>query len=586
MSKWMLHTKKADFAGLGAALSVDQVVARIMVNRGLTSPEEMAEYLNPSLDRLPDPHLFADMDLACEILAEAIDAQVLIRVIGDYDVDGIMSTYILTEAIAECGGLVDYAIPRRIEDGYGVNPDMVERAYEDGVELIITCDNGIAAREAVERANELGISFVVTDHHEVPFDMVDGQKKYILPPAAAVVDPKRVDCGYPFKGICGAQVAWKLAYVLYEVMGLEPGRADRFMEFASIACVCDVMELKGENRALVYCGLKALEHTKNQGLHALLARTELAGKKVSCYHLGFVVGPCLNASGRLDTASRAIELLKQEDEAKALAAAGELVELNNQRKAMTQEGIDKANEIIANEGMENDRVLIVYIPDLHESLAGIVAGRIKEQYYRPTIVITDSEDGAKGSGRSIPAYNMFEELSAVKDIFTKFGGHPMAAGISLDRDRVAELRQRLNDNCRLSQEDLTETIYIDVPMPLSYITEELVEQLGRLEPFGNGNSKPLFALKGIPVLSATTMGRDNQYMRLKLKMENGGTMTGLLFRGKDQLEELIVGKYGQAAWEGLFSGNASGVTLDIIYQPGVNEFRDSKTLQITIENFK
>ncbi len=586
MSKWILLNKKADFKALAAQLDVDQVTVRLMVNRGLETYEEMEEYLHPTLDNFPDPHLFADMDKACNLLKTAIEAGTKIRVVGDYDVDGIMSTYILTNSIRRAEGDVDYAVPHRMIDGYGINPDMVQQAYDDGIRFIITCDNGIAASDAVDLAKSLGMTFVVTDHHEVPFIEDDGDRIQQLPKADAVVDPKRDDCQYPFKGICGAQVAWKVAEVLYQLMGIPAGEAECFLQFAAIATVCDVMELKGENRATVYHGMKAIESTTNIGLNALLARTELKGKAINCYHLGFVIGPCLNASGRLDTASRAIELLMETDSAKALAAANELVELNTQRKAMTQNGIDTAIDLIENSDINKDRVLVLYLPDLHESLAGIVAGRIRERYNKPVLVITDAEDGAKGSGRSIPAYNMFEELTAVKDVFTKFGGHPMAAGVSLEKNRIDELRQRLNANCTLTDDDMQEIIKIDCPMPLSYISEGLVDELDLLAPFGTGNSKPLFALKDVGLNRLSYMGKAGQYLRLNLQTENGGNMTGLMFRGVEEFENNIIEKYDEETWQNLFSGKADGTVIDIIYEPSINEYRGTRSLQVIIENFK
>ena len=588
MSKWILQRKSADYATLSSKLNVDPVIVRLMVNRGLSTYEEMEEYLHPTLNNLPDPHLFADMDLACELLMEAIDEGIKIRVVGDYDVDGIMSTYILTTALREAGADVDYAVPHRMVDGYGINPDMVQRAFDEGIRFIITCDNGIAASPAIDLAKELGMTFVVTDHHEVPFDVAaDGVTKIQqIPHADAVVDPKRDDCNYPFKGICGAQVAWKLVDVLYEFLGIEKEKADAFLQFASIATVCDVMELKGENRATVYHGIKAIENTDNIGLNALLARNELKGKPLSCYHLGFVIGPCLNASGRLDTAGRAIELLMETDNAKALAMANELVELNGQRKTMTQTGIDKAKEQIESTSLINDRVLVIYIPELHESLAGIVAGRIRETYNKPVLVITDAEEGAKGSGRSIPAYNMFEELTAVKDVFTKFGGHPMAAGVSLPTEKIDELRERLNQNCTLTEDDMQEIIKIDCDMPLSYITDKLIDSIDMLAPFGTGNSKPLFALKNIPIQKMAYMGKEGQYLRMSLQTENGGNMTGLMFRGVEDFEQAIIDKYGETAWQGLFSGSNSNVAMDIVYEPTVNEFRGNRSVQIIVENFK
>ncbi|SFI12759.1 single-stranded-DNA-specific exonuclease [Pseudobutyrivibrio sp. OR37] len=588
MSKWILQRKAADYATLSGKLKVDPVIVRLMVNRGLTTYEEMEEYLHPTLNNLPDPHLFADMDEACELLMEAIDEGQKIRVVGDYDVDGIMSTYILTTALREVGADVDYAVPNRMIDGYGINPEMVQAAYDEGVSFIITCDNGIAAAPAINLAKELGMTFVVTDHHEVPFELAeDGITKIqMLPNADAVVDPKRDDCNYPFKGICGAQVAWKLVDVLYEFLGIEKEKADAFLQFASIATVCDVMELKGENRATVYHGIKAIERTDNIGLNALLARNELKDKPLSCYHLGFIIGPCLNASGRLDTAGRAIELLMETDNAKALAMANELVELNAERKAMTQTGIDKAKDQIENSSLKNDKVLVIYIPELHESLAGIVAGRIRENYCKPVLVITDAEDGAKGSGRSIPAYNMFEELTAVKDVFTKFGGHPMAAGVSLPKEKIDELRTRLNQNCTLTEDDMQEIIKIDCDMPLAYITEGLIDSIDLLAPFGTGNNKPLFALKNVPILKMAYMGKDGQYLRITVETENGGSMTALMFRGVEEFEKAVSNKYGQSAWQGLFSGSGQSVSMDIIYEPSINEFRGNRSVQIIIENFK
>lgn len=588
MSKWILQRKAADYATLSAKLKVDPVIVRLMVNRGLRTYEEMEEYLHPTLNNLPDPHLFADMDEACELLMEAIDEGTKIRVVGDYDVDGIMSTYILTTALREAGADVDYAVPHRMVDGYGINPEMVQTAFDEGIRFIITCDNGIAAAPAIDLAKELGMTFVVTDHHEVPFELAaDGVTKIQqIPHADAVVDPKRDDCNYPFKGICGAQVAWKLVDVLYEFLGIEKEKADAFLQFASIATVCDVMELKGENRSTVYHGIKAIENTDNIGLNALLARNELKGKPLSCYHLGFIIGPCLNASGRLDTASRAIELLMETDEAKALAMANELVELNGQRKTMTQTGIDRAKEQIESSDLKNDRVLVIYIPELHESLAGIVAGRIRETYNKPVLVITDAEEGAKGSGRSIPAYNMFEELTAVKDVFTKFGGHPMAAGVSLEKEKIDELRRRLNENCTLTEDDMQEIIKIDCDMPLSYITEGLIDSIDLLAPFGTGNSKPLFALKNIPVQKMAYMGKEGQYLRMSLETEKGETMTALMFRGVEDFERSVEEKYGEASWQGLFSGKSNGVTMDIVYEPSINEFRGNRSVQIIIENFK
>lgn len=586
MSKWIMHAKKADFKGLGEALGVDQVVARIMVNRGLDTEEKMRRYLEPTLSELPDPHLFKDMDKACDLLADAINSGKKIRIIGDYDVDGIMSTYILHQLIKDCGGAVDFAIPHRIEDGYGVNPDMVDVAYNAGIEMIITCDNGIAAGPAVERAIDYGMTFVVTDHHEVPFDVDEsGQKNYRLPNAHAVVDPKRQDCQYPFSGICGAQVAWKLAYVLYEKMGFEAEKADKFIQFAAFACVCDVMELVGENRDLVYWGLKKMERTDNPGLKALIARQNLSGQALTNFHIGFVLGPCLNASGRLDTARRSIELLEEEDFDKCISIADELVTLNTQRKELTLAGFEKAKKLVEEQKMDEQNVLVVYMPELHESLAGIVAGRLKELYHKPTIVLTDCEQGVKGSGRSIESYDMFAELSKVKELFTKFGGHPMAAGLSLEKDNVEALRSRLNELCVLTEDDLQEIVKIDVPMPIEYVSEDLIEQLNLLEPFGNGNPKPVFAQKDVPVSKISYMGKDNKFMRISFLMTNGRSMTGVLFSGVDELKSLIEEKYGAASFERALDGRGN-FKLDIVYYPQINNFRGRQYLQVVVDKYK
>ncbi|MCF0186719.1 MAG: single-stranded-DNA-specific exonuclease RecJ, partial [Bacteroidaceae bacterium] len=432
MSRWVVRSKRADFEQIAKELEVDKVVARILVNRGLETLEDMKLFLKPDLKaQQADPRLFSGMERAVGLLLEAISEGRKIRVIGDYDVDGIMSTYILYTAIKDCGGTVDYAIPRRIEDGYGVNPEMVKSAYEAGVEFIITCDNGIAATEAVEAAKELNMTVVVTDHHDIPFESNGDEKVYKLPKADAIVNPKLPGDAYPFKGICGAQVAMKLATVLYEECGVDQDKSEELVPFAAMACVCDIMELKGENRALVTEGLKAMSNTCHTGLKALITTTELGGRQITTHDLGFVLGPCLNATGRLDSAARALELLLESKQDKALGIAEELVELNEQRKDMTLKGFETAVKTVEDEGLASDTVLVLFLPKLHESLAGIVAGRIKERYYRPTIVLTRSENGVKGSARSIEEYNMYEKLTEVKDIFSKYGGHPMAAGMSL-----------------------------------------------------------------------------------------------------------------------------------------------------------
>ncbi len=585
MSVWMLNRRGADFKGLAAKLGVDPVLVMLMVNRGITSLEDMEHFLHPTLN-FPDPHLLADVDLACELLMYAIDEGTHIRVIGDYDVDGIMSTYILVTAIEDCGGLVDYSLPHRVEDGYGINPAMVEKAAAEGVGLIITCDNGIAATPAIARARELGISLIVTDHHEIPFTMEGLEKIYHLPEADAVVDPKREDCPYPFKEICGAQVAMKVASCLYEMMGQEPSLADKFYVYAAMACICDVMELRGENRDLVYHGLMALPQVKNIGMQALIEACDLKDKKISAYTVGFVLGPCFNATGRLESAELSVELLREIDIEKAKFLASQLVELNEARKAQTELGIKEACDMVEKGDLKNDRVLVVYLPDVNESVAGIVAGRLKEKYYRPVLVITNSKEGAKGSGRSIEAYNMFEELSAVKDIFTKFGGHPMAAGISLPVERIDELRQRLNEGCSLSQDDLQEKILIDIQLPLQYLSVALIESFGLLEPFGTGNKKPVFALKDLVIKRAFRIGKEKQYLRLDILTEGGGNITGLVFNRAADFETALSDRYGKLAFDALLKGSSAGLKVDIIYDAQINEYNGNESVQIIINDFK
>ena len=587
MSRWVVRSKRADFDLIAKELGVDKVVARILVNRGLESLEDMKLFLKPSLQQQQcDPRLLEDMDKAVLLLKTAISEGKKIRVIGDYDVDGIMSTYILFTAIKNCGGTVDYAIPRRIEDGYGVNPDMVRAAHEAGVDFIITCDNGIAATEAVEAAKEMGMTVVVTDHHDIPFELLGEEKVYIYPVADAIVNPKREGDAYPFKGICGAQVALKLVSVLYEECDFDKAKEQELVPFAAMACVCDIMELKGENRALVTEGLEAMADTCHPGLRALITATELRDKQITTHQLGFVLGPCLNATGRLDSAARALDLLLENDYNKALSIAFELVELNNQRKDMTVSGFEEALKSVEEEGVLNDTVLVVYLPDLHESLAGIVAGRIKERFYKPTIVLTGCEEGVKGSGRSIEGYNMYEELTAVKDIFSKYGGHPMAAGMSLPECRVDELRRRLNEKVSLSQEQLQETIRIDMAMPLDYISFELIEELERLGPFGNGNPKPVFALKDARISNISAMGREGKYLKLSVLTEQGRTMPGVIFSGTDAFMEAIDNRHGVGTFESMKKRQLSEIVMDLVYTPKINEYRGTKSLQIVVDNSK
>ena len=585
MEKWMVYAKRADFNALAKKFGIDPVVARILVNRELRDEEEIRRFLSPGLEDLGDERLLKGMDQAVALLDRAIGNGAKIRIIGDYDVDGIMSTYILKTALTRCGGKVDYAIPDRVEDGYGMNASMVRRAAADGRQVLLTCDNGIAAAEEVKLAKELGMTVIVTDHHEIPFDEQDGEKQYRLPEADAVVNPRQPGCPYPWKNICGAMVAWKLVLALYASLAVPREEAMEFLEFAAFATVGDVMELRGENRSVVSLGLKRLQRTKNLGMATLINRCQLADKPLSAYHIGFVLGPCFNASGRLDTAVRGIELLEERDPAKAAALAQELQTLNEERKIMTETGVEEAVSWIEEEHAREDSVLVIYLPDLHESLAGIVAGRIRERYYRPTLVLTDAREGVKGSGRSIPEYSMYEKLSQCSDLLTRFGGHPMAAGFSLEREKIPEFRRKLNELADLSREDLTEKIMIDVPMPLSYLRPDLIRQLELLEPFGNGNEKPVFAQKGVTVRRAFYIGKQKQYLKFVLETEEGCRIDGLYFGDSAAFAGDMCAWFGRETWEAALEGCADGLCLSLTYYPQINSFRGQEQMQVVITGY-
>ncbi len=581
--KWVVAAKKADFDAIASKFNIDKVVARILRNRELISDEEIGRFLNGTLADLRDGSLMKDMDKALFILSEAIREEKRIRIIGDYDVDGITAAFILKRGLSALGAKTDAVIPHRVTDGYGLNERLIREASEDGIDLILTCDNGIAASEQCELAYELGLKVVITDHHEVPYEEEDGIRKYILPKAEAVVDPKREDCPYPFPGICGAFIAYKLVgELLKSEFGrtrIDQGEAEdlmrELMAFAALATVCDVMELMDENRILVKYGLREMERTENTGLAALIAVNDLSGKELSCYTAGFVIGPCLNATGRLDSAGRALELFDERDRGKALAIATELRELNEARKKMTEDGAKEAIRQAEEGELSGDRVLVIFLPDVHESIAGIIAGRVKERCNRPCIVTTTSGDGVKGSGRSIEGYDMFEELTKVKDLFTKFGGHKMAAGLSLaSEEDVYELRRRLNDNCTLTEEDLVKKIRIDVPMPLSYLSMHLTEQLSILEPFGTGNPKPVFADKEVTILSHERVGKTRSVGRLRIRNREGKRFTAVYFGDQDALADDLSGYRGKE------------IRADIIYYPLINEYRGERSLEIRIDGYR
>lgn len=565
-SVWMLQTKKADFTAVAERFHISPVTARIIRNRDVIEENDIERYLHGTVRDLYNPHLLKDMDRAAALIMEKIAAGMNIRIVGDYDIDGVCSTYLLYRGISRCGGKVSFQIPERIRDGYGINESIIEKAKADGVDTIVTCDNGIAALEQIRLAKELGMTVIVTDHHEV-VRSDDGAQ--ILPDADAVVNPKQEGCEYPFKEICGGVVAYKLVQVLYEMAGVSRDEWAGMLEFAAIATVGDVMKLRDENRIIVKWGLKQMQNSRSLGLKALVEACGLDISALTAYHIGFVIGPCLNASGRLQTAKLALELLLCEDEMAAAEMAAELKILNEERKTMTQDGVEEA--LIQVESLyADDSVLVVFLPECHESLAGIIAGRVREAWSRPTFVLTRGEDGVKGSGRSIEAYHMYEALCGVQDLLSKFGGHPMAAGFSLREEDVEEFRRRLNRQADLKPEDFIAKVWIDVAMPLEYISENLVNELKVLEPFGQGNEKPQFAQKNLSIRSSRVLGKNRNAVKLALVTENGLAMDGMLFTEGDRFMEELEGNR----------------RIDVIYYPDINEYNGNRTLQIVIRDYK
>lgn len=566
--------KKADFNGIAEKYQISPIIARLMRNRDVIGDEAIDFYLNGTVEDLYDGLLMKDMDRAVDILKEKIEEGKKIRVIGDYDIDGVNATYILQQGLAGLGADVDTDIPDRIKDGYGLNQMLIDRALEDDVDTIITCDNGIAAMNEIAYGKENGVTIVVTDHHEVPYLEENGEKKYLLPPADAVVDPHRADCGYPFKGLCGAAVAYKLVEVLYRVSGKSEQEVehlqDSLMENVAIATIGDVMELVGENRVFVKKGLELLKTTKNEGLHALMQCTGVDTANLNTYHIGFVIGPCINAGGRLDTAKRALELLNASNRREAVTLAADLKELNDSRKEMTEEGVEEAVRQIESSSWKDDQVLVVYLPECHESIAGIIAGRIKERYYRPTFVLTRGETGVKGSGRSIEAYDMFAEMSRCRELFTKFGGHKLAAGLSLEEENVEAFRKRINELADLTEEDLQMKVSIDMRLPFPYINEELIHELKILEPFGKGNGKPLFAESKLRVIQPRIFGKNRNVLKCRLEDQQGNQMEAVYFGEVEDCLQQMEKKQ----------------IMSFTYYPTVNEYMGKRTIQLTIVNYQ
>ncbi|MDD7372000.1 MAG: single-stranded-DNA-specific exonuclease RecJ [Firmicutes bacterium] len=570
MEKWVVSAKRGDFYAISQKFGVDPVIARLIRNRDQITDEEIEQYLYGTMEKLHSWKQMKGMEDALKMIEQKIREKKKIRIIGDYDIDGVCSTYILLTGLRKAGANADIDIPDRMKDGYGISRELIDRAREAKIDTIITCDNGISAIEQIAYAKRLGMTVIVTDHHEIPYEeQQDGTIRTILPDADIIVNPKQPGCPYPFKGICGAMVAYKLICGLFERAGFSSHAHEELIEFAAIATVGDVMDLADENRILVKEGLRRITNTSNKGLKALILVNNLEGKPISAYHIGFVLGPCINASGRLSTAKRALELLMAEDEKKAAELAVDLKALNESRKEMTAKGVEEAVQMIETSHMDSDRVLVIYLPKCHESLAGIIAGRIRERYAKPVFVLTKGEEGVKGSGRSIEAYHMFKELVKCKALLSKFGGHPMAAGLSLPEENVDAFRKLLNDNCALTEEEMAEKVRIDVPMPISYVNMPLIRQLNLLEPFGKGNTKPLFAQKNIKITGCRVFGKNRNVVKMKLYDENGFEADGVWFGAGDAFVERIREK---ERWS-------------VAYYPSINAYNGRESIEIIVQNY-
>lgn len=613
MAKWFVAAKKADFYGIGQRFHISPVLARIIRNRDIEGEEQIEKYLYGSIDRMYDAELLKGSGMAALLLEQKIKEKKPVRVIGDYDADGICSAYILKRGLQACGAVVDTAIPHRIKDGYGLNEHLVEEAHRDGIDTIVTCDNGIAASEQIALAKEYGMTVIVTDHHEIPYEEEtdtgsgEARRHYILPPADVVIDPKQDGDLYPFREICGAMVAFKLMQLLFVKMGLpgltlpdkasaQPGSAvkqrsvlDELMEFAAFATICDVMPLRDENRLIVKHGLMLMKNTQNVGLRALMEVNQICpwiDGKLSAFHIGFVLGPCLNASGRLDSAKQALELLESRTRENAVAQAAFLKQLNDSRKELTEKYVEEAVEMIENGPLKNDRVLVVFLPDCHESIAGIIAGRIRERYYKPVFVLTRGEEGVKGSARSIESYHIYEEMTKCRHFFTKYGGHKMAAGLSMREEDVEAFRKEINALCTLTDDDLQERVHIDVPLPVSRVSFDFVEELELLEPFGTGNEKPVFAQKDLLFLSARVLGKAGNVIKFTVQDDEQKRWEMMLFHGKEEFERYASEKYGQAALDALYEGKSRGLVFDADYYPGVNTWQGNTRLQLVLQKYR
>ncbi|SKA81109.1 exonuclease RecJ [Caloramator quimbayensis] len=586
MEKWMLKNINADVKNISQKLGISEVLCRVLLNRGITDYYAAKSFIESNEKYMLNPILMKDIEKGVEIILDSIKDKSKIAVIGDYDVDGVISTFMLYSSLKRIGAEVIYEIPHRINDGYGINKNIIDKVLKEGAKTIITCDNGISAIEPINYAKEKGLKVVVTDHHDVPFEERDNERVYLNSNADAIINPKQMDCSYPFKQLCGAGVVLKFIQLLYEKKGIDKKESDAFIEYAAVATVCDVVDLTGENRIIVKRGLEFINNSKNIGLRSLIKVSGLENKKITTYHLGFIIGPCINATGRLDIAKKGVELLLTCDEYKALEYAKELVELNNERKNMTLKGVKEVLEEIENSSLKDDKIIVVYNKEIHESIAGIIAGRIKENYNKPTIVLTCGEECVKGSGRSIESYNIFEGLLKCSDILIKYGGHPMAAGLSLEEKNIELLRRRLNDDSNLTDEDLIRKITLDMHLPIDKITIEIAEELKLLEPFGKGNEKPLFGEKNVKLLRAIKIG-DGNFLKFKLcNKENIASIDGLYFGDIDEFEAFVIGKYGKDELNNLYNGLPNNIIIDVAFNLDVNEYMGYKTVQLIIQSYR
>ena len=585
--RWFIKNRKADYKSMSLKYGISELMSKLIINRDIFEDEIIKSYVTPEFNKLHNPREMKDLELAVNILKEKIITNKKIRIIGDYDVDGVISVYMLYTALKKCNANVDYEIPDRIKDGYGINEKIIKEAKDDGVDTILTCDNGISAIDQIKYAKELGLTVIVTDHHDIPFVEDENNKKIFLQSDAdAILNPKQKDCNYKFKSLCGAGVAFKLIEVLYEEFNIDKEECYKLIEFLAIATVCDVVDLIDENRIFVKKGLEKINNTTNLGLGELIRENEIQDKTISVYHLGFIIGPCINASGRLDNAKKGLRLLLADEEDEAVHLAKELVKLNAERKDMTMKGVEDAIEIIEGTEIINDKVLVVYLPHIHESLAGIIAGRIRERYNAPTLILTNGEEFAKGSGRSIEEYNMFEKLLECKELLEKFGGHPMAAGLSIKEENIDKLREKLNENSMLKDEDLIKKIKIDCVLPLDQINFRVIEDLEKLEPFGKGNEKALFGIKDVNVIKAQILGKNRNVLKLKLKSNSDKIFDGIYFGDIEEFEQTVCDKYNSEELSKLYDGIFNDVKLDFVFYPNINEYNGNVSIQIVIQNYR